>query len=141
MKGLQFLWRPSTFGADGESDVSCLLAVAARLVQDIVQGLVIFGLRENDAKRCIESRDLCDSDRNCDFGWGRAARLFGGLICDAPPAFGTLGGGGGKSSIGAASDERKDAGNSKFGALLDGPLHAVEFEDRKNESDFGGCGG
>src|SRR5579862_9213625 len=106
MKGLQFLWRPSTFGADGESDVSCLLAVAARLVQDIVQGLVIFGFRENDAKRSIESRDFCNPDGHCDFGWGGAARLFGGLICDAPPAFDTLGGGGGKSSIGAAGDEQ-----------------------------------
>ena len=30
---------------------------------------------------------------------------------------------------GAPSDERDDTGNSQFGALLDRPLHAIEFED------------
>ena len=44
--------------------------------------------------------------------------------------------------IGAASNDRDNAGDTQFGAFLDRPLHAIEFEDGEQQRDVGdgGCG-
>src|ERR1700692_3500274 len=68
-----------------------------------------------------------------DFWRGGATRLLGGLQGNPLPAFDSLPGGGGEMGIGAARDCGDDAGNAELGTLFNSPLHAVEFEDGKEQ--------
>ena len=53
----------------------------------------------------------------------------------AAPAFYALAGGFGEMLLRAPGDDGHDARHAEFGSLFDGPLHAVEFEDREQQGD------
>jgi hypothetical protein len=76
-----------------------------------------------------------------DFGDVGAAGLLGGLECDATPAVGSFWRGEGEVFLGAAGEDGRNAGDTEFGGLLDGPLEVIEFEDGEQEVDGEGCVG
>ena len=69
--------------------------------------------------------------------WGTSERrdLLRRFDSDATPAFGARSGCLSEMLLAAARDDGNDARGSELGDFLDGPLHAIEFEDGEQESD------
>ena len=67
--------------------------------------------------------------------------LFRGLLRNSTPSVHPFTGSGGEMSFRTMGYDWDKAGRSQFRALLDHPLHAVEFEDGECESDICDRGG
>src|ERR1019366_354015 len=70
-----------------------------------------------------------------DLGGCDAARLLGSFTSDPPPALGPLVRGKSKMLFSAPRNHGDDRGDVQFRALLDRPLHAIEFEDGEQQGD------
>jgi len=67
--------------------------------------------------------------------------LFGGFEGDAPPSFGSFGGGEAKVFFGAAGENGRDFRHPQFRGFFYAPLEVVELEDGEQEMDRqGGVG-
>ncbi len=84
-----------------------------------------------------ESTALCKGRRLQDFWNGGPPRLLRSLERNALPSLHPLLGSFGEMGLGAIRNDRNDSKHAQLDTLLDGPLHAIEFEDGE---DYGQSG-
>jgi hypothetical protein len=102
----------------------------------LAQRFLLFGFVKQDSRGTGHFDSFLNFDRHCNHWRGGPARLFCCLQRDLAPAFESLCRSGGQVSIGSAGKQRNDFDYSQFGAFLDRPFHAVEFENGEEESDL-----
>src|SRR5215469_5375735 len=132
-EGGDFVVGPAAFGANRERN-----RLAGRMEgEGIGQADLLLVLGKENAHLGWGLDRVFDLDGGGDFRRQRAARLLSCLASQALPSLGALRSRRSQMRVGAPGNDWHDSGDPQFGALLDGPLHTIELEDRQQESHFG----